>query len=299
MKSRTANDGRDAGRTELEKLLQAILDDDRVAATKLIRKNPDLATGLVDRARLYESKIAHWLYANDTALHLAAAGHRVAIARRLLAAGADPNAARNHREARPLHYAADGYHRNPFFDAVEQVKTIRCLLDAGADLHAVDKNGATALHRAVRTRSAAAVECLLQAGADPSVRNHPGSTPFHLAVQNTGRGGSRDPPAKAAQRQIIQSMLAHRVSSKMKDAKGRSVMDWAKREWVRQLLAEGPLTPARIETFPVSRDPQGSASGSAPLRVAANPSRRTRTRSGLHPSEMQQFFGETRHEPNA
>jgi hypothetical protein len=239
MKCRTANDGRDAGRTELEKLLQAILDDDRVGVTELIRKHPGLAASYVERARLYESKIAHWLYANDTALHLAAAGHRVAIARKLLVAGADPNAARNHREARPLHYAADGYLRNPFFDAVEQVKTIRCLLDAGADLHAVDKNGATALHRAVRTRSAAAVECLLQAGADPSARNRPGSTPFHLAVQNTGRGGSGDPAAKAAQQQIIQSMLAHHVSPKMKDAKGKSVMNWATSEWVQQLLGGG------------------------------------------------------------
>jgi ankyrin repeat protein len=240
MKSRTETDGSAPGKTGLEDLLLAILDDDRAGVTELIRKHPDLATGVVDQARPYESQIAHWLYANDTALHLAAAGHRVAIARKLLAAGADPNAARNDREARPLHYAADGYHRNPFFDALEQVKTIRCLLDAGADLHAVDKNGATALHRAVRTRSAAAVECLLQAGADPSVRNHPGSTPFHLAVQNTGRGGSGDAAAKAAQQQIIESMLAHHVSPKMKDARGKSVVDWATSQGVQQLLAEGP-----------------------------------------------------------
>ena len=237
MKSRTANDGRDAGSADLEELLLAILDDNRGAASELIRKNPGLVGALVERARLYQSHIAHWLYANDTALHLAAAGYRVAIARKLLAAGADPNAAYNHRKGRPLHYAADGSLRSACFNSVEQVKMIRCLLDAGADLHAVDKNGATALHRAVRTRSAAAVECLLQAGADPSTRNLPGSTPFHLAVQNTGRGGSGDPAAKAAQRQIIESMLAHRVSPKMKDANGKSVMDWAKSEWVRQLLA--------------------------------------------------------------
>jgi len=43
------------------------------------------------------------------------------------------------------------------------------------------------LHRAVRTRCAAAVRFLLQAGADPTTRNKPGSTAFHLAVQNTGR----------------------------------------------------------------------------------------------------------------
>lgn len=238
MKSRTPEDGRDAGSPNLESLLLAIADDDRVGVREMIQKNPGLATDLVDRARLYESKIAHWLYAKDTALHLAAAGHRAAIARMLLAAGADPNSARNHREARPLHYAADGYLRSPFFKATEQIKTIRCLLRAGADLHAVDKNGATALHRAVRTRSAAAVECLLEAGANPSARNHPGSTPFHLAVQNTGRGGSGDPAAKAAQQRIIQSMLAHQASPMMKDARGKSVTDWATSPWIQQLLNE-------------------------------------------------------------
>lgn len=239
MKARVPKQPREPGGDDLETLLRAILDDDRVGARELIRMSPRLVTGLVDRARLYQSKIAHWLYANDTALHLAAAGHRVMIARMLLTAGADPNAAHNHREARPLHYAADGYLQNPFFDPAAQVKTIRCLLDAGTDLHAADKNGATALHRAVRTRSAAAVECLLQAGADPTVRNRPGSTPFHLAVQNTGRGGSGDPAAKSAQQQIIASMLAHDASPMMKDAKGKSVMDWATSEWIQQLLSRG------------------------------------------------------------
>ena len=234
--ARSTTSASDRGKSDLESLLVAILHDDRSGARELIRKEPGLSTGVVDEARLYESKIVHWLYANDTALHLAAAGHRVEIARILLAAGADPNSARNHRQGRPLHYAADGYIPSPSFDAARQVKTVRCLLDAGADLQAMDKNGATALHRAVRTRCAAAVECLLQAGADPTARNRPGATPFHLAAQNTGRGGTGDQAAKAAQRRIIESMLAHGVSPTMKDARGKSVLDWATSEWVQQLL---------------------------------------------------------------
>jgi hypothetical protein len=224
-------------KSDLERLLRAILDDDRSGSRDLIKAEPGLSTAAVDEARLYESNIVHWFYANDTALHLAAAGHRVVIARLLLAAGADPNSARNHRQGRPLHYAADGYIQSPSFNAASQVKTIRCLLDAGADLHAADKNGATALHRAVRTRCAAAVECLLQASADPTARNLPGATPFHLAVQNSGRGGSGDQAARAAQRRIIESMLAHGISPTIKDARGKSVLDWATSEWVRQSLS--------------------------------------------------------------
>jgi hypothetical protein len=225
------------GSSGFESLLLAILDDDRLGAKELIKGESGLSAGLVAEARLYESKIVHWLYASDTALHLAAAGHRVVIARVLLAAGADPNSARNHRRSGPLHYASDGHIQSPSFNASNQVKTIHCLLSAGADLHAADKNGATALHRAVRTRCAAAVECLLQAGADPTVGNHSGATPFHLAAANTGRGGSGDQAAKAAQRRIIESMREQGVSPTIRDGQGKSVLDWATSEWVRQLLA--------------------------------------------------------------
>ncbi|MDB5173126.1 MAG: ankyrin repeat protein [Phycisphaerales bacterium] len=224
-------------KSDLERLLRAILDDDRSGSRDLIKAEPGLSTAAVDEARLYESNIVHWFYANDTALHLAAAGHRVVIARLLLAAGADPNSARNHRQSRPLHYAADGFIQSPSFSASSQVKTIRCLLNAGADLHAADKNGATALHRAVRTRCAAAVECLLQAGADPGAPNRSGATPFHLAAQNTGRGGTGDAAAKAAQRRIIEVMLSHGVSPTIRDGQGKSVLDWAKSGWVQQLLS--------------------------------------------------------------
>jgi ankyrin repeat protein len=223
----------------LERLLTVIVDDDRAEAKHLIKREPELATLLVQKPRLYHAKITHWLYAKDTPLHLAAAGYRVEIARLLLAAGADVNSSANHRQARPLHYAADGYLPSPSYDPARQVKMIRCLLDAGADLSAADKNGATALHRAVRTRCAAAVQCLLDAGADPTARNRApsGATPFHLAVQNTGRGGSGDAVAKAAQQRIIELFLERRVSPKTKDARGKSVLDWAAAsEGVRRLL---------------------------------------------------------------
>ena len=120
-----------------------------------------------------------------------------------------------------------------------QLETVRLLLDAGAEIEAADKNGATALHRAVRTRCAAAVRCLLDAGADPVVRNKPGSTPFHLAVQNTGRGGSGAAEAVAAQRLIIEEFLKRGVSASIKDGNGRSVWRCAKASWVKEMLAAG------------------------------------------------------------
>src|SRR5262249_25778371 len=196
--------------------IAAIVDDNRSRVDALLKRDPSLAKHLANKPKLHQSKIFHWIYIGDTALHLAAAGYRVEMIQSLLRAGADPNASANHRRSTPLHYAADGYITGPVWDAKRQVRTLQCLIEAGAKINAQDKNGASPLHRAVRTRCAAAVKYLIQAGANPLLKNKPGSTPFHLAVQNTGRGGSGAPLAVGAQRQIIKEFLSLGLSPKLK-----------------------------------------------------------------------------------
>jgi hypothetical protein len=230
-------------RPSMETILTAILNDDRPRVKKLLKADPRLATSLIDEARLYQSKIVHWIYAGDTALHLAAAGYRVELVQLLLAAGADPNSTANHRQSGPLHYAADGYINGPDWNAKRQVETIQSLLDAGAKINAQDKNGAAPLHRAVRTRCAAAVKYLLERGCDTTLKNKPGSTPFHLAVQDTGHGGTGAEEAKAAQRQIIHEFLSFGLSPALKDSKGKSVLDWARSAWIRNILSGNATDP--------------------------------------------------------
>jgi hypothetical protein len=58
-----------------------------------------------------------------------------------------------------------------------------------------------------------------------------------LAVQNTGRGGSGDDVAKLGQREIIETLLAHGVSTHLKDGKGKSVLDSAQSAAIKELLA--------------------------------------------------------------
>jgi hypothetical protein len=218
-------------------LLAAILADDHARVKTLLAHHPRLAQGPITRQDRFEPQIAHWVYSSDTALHVAAAGYRVEIARQLLTAGADPVAAANRRHSQPLHYAADGHLDSPAWNPRRQVSLLRLLLQAGADIDAPDQNGATPLHRAVRNRCAAAVKYLLASGSEPAIRNKPGSTPFHLAVQNTGRRGSGAENARTAQYQIIQEFLKQGVSPSLLDAKGKSVFEWAKSDWVRELLA--------------------------------------------------------------
>lgn len=77
---------------------------------------------------------------------------------------------------------------------------------------------------------------LLEKGADGTVPNKSGSTALHLAVQNTGRGGSGEEGAKDAQREIIALLLVAGLRPDLQDGKGKTVMEWARSEWVRREL---------------------------------------------------------------
>lgn len=69
--------------------------------------------------------------------------------------------------------------------ASQQVALIRFFAGLeGVDVHFVETNGDTALHRAVMPRSLAAAELLISLGCDPSLRNLAGETPLHIAAKH-------------------------------------------------------------------------------------------------------------------
>ena len=70
-----------------------------------------------DAETYFLSAIRHYVYAGDTALHIAAAAHQRGLAESLVARGADVRA-RNRRGAEPLHYAADGSPGAEHWDSV-------------------------------------------------------------------------------------------------------------------------------------------------------------------------------------
>jgi ankyrin repeat protein len=177
--------------------------------------------------------IRHYVYRGDTALHVAAAAFRRPVAELLIDRGANVRA-RNRRGAEPLHYAADANHSDP----AAQAATIEYLTSTGADPHAVDRSGVAALHRAVRTRSVAAVRALLDTGADPRQPNRSGSTPLHLAVQPTGRGGSGSDDGRQQQLAIVTLLVERGAKMTDRDARGKDVYEAAIGDWVRRALDE-------------------------------------------------------------
>ena len=218
--------------------IRSVVSGDIDEVSRRLDANPTFATApsdvgatRQDATTWFFNDINHYLYAGDTALHMAAAAFRRPVAELLVAHGADCRA-KNRRGAEPIHYAADTHHWSP----AAQVETIAYLISIGADANALDDSGVAPLHRAVRTRSGAAVRALLDCGADPRAPNKSGSTPLHLAVQNTGRSGSGTEQARQQQAAIIRFLLERGARPTDKDRKGRSVLEAATNDLVRAMF---------------------------------------------------------------
>ena len=230
---------------EIRTLFRAIASGDVAASMRLLEESPQLAAEAIPvgasrqtSAPYFLDAIAHYVYAGDTALHIAAAAYRAEVARELVDLGANPRA-RNRLGSEPLHYAAVGSPGSTHWNPDAQAATIAYLIRAGADPNAANKNGAAPLHQAVRTRCAAAVRALLAHGADPRRANGSGSTPLHLAVQNTGRGGSGSVEARDQQAEIIQMLVAAGARPTDTDGHGRTVADSIRSEWLADMLDPG------------------------------------------------------------
>jgi ankyrin repeat protein len=222
----------------LLRLIRLLVQGDAGQVCRLLSADPDLATAALQvgarrqqASDFFLTDIHHYVYAGDTALHVAAAAFSVPMARLLVSRGADCHSI-NRRGAQPLHYAADTNRSQP----KEQAAVIEYLISIGADPDAMDRSGVAPLHRAVRTRSLSAVRALLDGGANPRQRNKSGSTPLHLAVQNTGRGGSGSEHAKKQQAAIIGLLLQRGAKPIDKDSHGKQVRHAATSQWVRDLL---------------------------------------------------------------
>ncbi len=198
-----------ADQATLHRLLKKIAAGDAEHVHTLLAADEGLAKAqVVDGATrqapapYFLTEINHYIYAGDSALHLAAAAYQIGLAQELMRLGAEVRV-ENRRGAQPLHYAVDGNPNSRSWNPVAQSAIVGLLIERGADPNARDKSGVTPLHRAVRNRCAEAVRVLIGGGADVRLENRGGSSPLFLATQQTGRGGSGSSQAKAQQDVIV------------------------------------------------------------------------------------------------
>jgi ankyrin repeat protein len=139
----------------------------------------------------------------------------VPLMRLLLKLGADPLLP-NFNGATPLLAAAGAGTNEPQEEAGEEseaVEAVNLLLDLGADVNTVDRNGDTAMHGAAYNISPLVVKLLAGRGADPQVWKNPnkaGGTPLFIAEGYISRLPRPDAPTIEA---ITKLMLAAGIST--------------------------------------------------------------------------------------
>jgi ankyrin repeat protein len=137
-----------------------------------------------------------------------------------------------------LHYACDPRPSTGIWDPASQRRIIELLVSRGAAVDQPDHCGVTALHRAVRARSPAAVAALLSAGANPrTATKKAGSTALHLAVAQTGASGTAR--TSRLQIEIVRMLLAAGATMTDVDRNGIAVVDRIRSQALRQALATG------------------------------------------------------------
>ncbi len=170
-------------------------------------------------------------------------GYPVELLHLLLERGADLEDRRSQGERTPLYNAANGSYHFPGSEAI-YAELVAALIEAGAEVDAVDGKGDTALWSAAWDENVEIVRLLLGAGADPLRRCgdaescHHGNNTLHCAASN----GSAE---------VIALLLAAGVDPNQPNARGEvplhAAADWARVSGSNAFRDKSDLARALIE----------------------------------------------------
>jgi len=161
----------------MKKMVQDARKEARQAFAKQRRILAQLKAGAEIEPATAEEIVAPIPFAKGTTLlHVAAKGNRASVLREFLGRGADFDARdrsaheRKYGRGTTLELSTVYGGRTPLMIAsiAGAVEAARVLIEAGADVHATDSAGETALHMACREKRADVVRLLLAAGANPN-----------------------------------------------------------------------------------------------------------------------------------
>lgn len=180
----------------------------------------DVVQLLVSRNAPLESKTTEKVnidgnvWAESTALHIAAGFRSTNVARVLLDAGADPSSC-DSLGGTPLHSAS-------FWGNID---IVQALIEKGADPAAVtnSKSGSTPLHYAARQGHAAVTEVLIRSfSSKPGSLNSPYSTvEAFVNAQNSNKQTALHLAAFAGHMQVVEVLLRNGADKSMKNKSGR------------------------------------------------------------------------------
>lgn len=127
-------------------------------------------------------------------IHIAANHGDPDIIMLLLKFGANSNCVSTKDNTSPLHWVVSGYRlADGYFWEYEEKrnKSINVLLDAGAEVNAIDSLGNSPLHDAAKYGYLNAVKMLVQNGADVKMKNNKGFTALEMALSEKANPKNR------------------------------------------------------------------------------------------------------------
>ncbi len=172
---------------------------------RLVAHGANLNARMTRRANLNNTRLNE---IGATPFFLASLTADVALMKALAGAGADPSLT-NADNSTPMMAAAGLATRSPGEDAGtedEVLAALQVLLDLGADINAVDKNGETAMHAAAYKNLPRVVKFLAAEGAKIDVWNRPDKfewTPLAIAVGYRFGNFKPSPETEAAIREVM------------------------------------------------------------------------------------------------